>query len=81
MDLLDNTKAATNLSNCEDAELGPIGGNVNTAKNSQPTNQSPHPSSLNHAKDIKGNSSRPNVISRPINRIHSINSGWYKYMS
>lgn len=84
MDLLDNSRAkpATNQSNLETAELEPIGVNANTISNSQITNQSPQPSSISHAKDIKDNPSRPNVISRPINRLHSINSrGRYKYRS
>lgn len=84
MDLLDNSRAkpATNQSNLQTAELEPIGVNANTASNSQITNQSSQPSSISHAKDIKDNPSRPNVISRPINRFQSINSrGRYKYRS
>ena len=84
MDLLDNSRAkpATNQSNLETAELEPIGGNANTTSNSQITNQSSQPSSISHAKDIKDNPSRPNVISRPINRFQSINShGTYNYRS
>jgi len=84
MDLLDNSRAkpATNQSNFESAELQPIGGNANTTSNSQITNQSSQPSSISHAKDIKDQPSRPNVISRPINRIQSINSrGTYKNRS
>ena len=86
MDLLDNTRAkpATNLSNCESAEpeTQPIGGKASTNTNSQITNQSSSPSSLiqsSRAKDIKDNHSRPNVISRPINRIHSFVNSHGRY--